>query len=63
MRVVDFCVDAAAAAVSPESRADRHRAFDPAKTAATSKSKQLVAEVLERLEKAERRQRRRRKAD
>lgn len=64
MRVVDFCVDVAAEAVSPaKSRTESPRAFDPAKTAATCKSKQLVAEVLERIEKAERRQRRRRKAD
>lgn len=63
MRVVDFCVDVAAGAVSPESRAEKPRLFDPAKNAATSKSKQLVAEVLERVEKAETRQRRRRKAD
>lgn len=63
MRVVDFCMDVVAEAVSPEIDAAKPRPFDPAKTAGTPKSKQLVAEVIARIDRAESRRRRRRRAD
>lgn len=50
-------------AASSESGQPKTRPFDPAKTAATPKTKQLVSEVLARVDQAEKRQRARRKLD
>lgn len=50
-------------AASPKSGPPKPRMFDPSKTAATYKTKQLVSEVLARVDQAEKRQRARRKLD
>lgn len=63
VRVVDFCMDGALSEAVSGEPTPKPRPFDPAKTAASVKTRVLVTEVLDRIGRAERRQRRRRRAD
>ena len=63
VRVVDFCMDVALSEAVLGEATSAPRPFDPAKTAASLKTRKLVAEVHDRIARAERRKRRRRQAD